>query len=191
MLKLHKAFTMIEVIMALGIVAIISTLLISMYKSVPTFRLEAYNQKYCELLDSAVTSAAAERHMSTIKKTDLQGLVPYLKGELSEDFLTITMSDGTEITGSNTTYLATFPNGIGSKLYTITNENGLDCVTGADPSSSNSGSGSGSGSGVLLGGVGDKDSGSDIDKDSEEDSGSDSGRERDSEEGSGSGSSRD
>ena len=128
-----KAFSLIEMLIAIGIIGFISVFALSLSKSVPTFRLDSYTQKYCELIDNAVTSAAAATRKESVKQVSLAEMVSHLKGTISEDGLTITMMDGTEITKDGDSFTASFPDSIGNNTYLMSNDNGLDCVTGATP----------------------------------------------------------
>lgn len=123
----RDAFTLIEVMLAILIIGFIVIFALSLLKSMPSFRADAFEKKYCELIDSAVTSAAAANDLESIKNTNLEMLMPYLKGTLGDGNTSITMTDQSVITGGGESYTVTFPGGT-TKTYDITRENGLDCV---------------------------------------------------------------
>ena len=122
-----SAFTLVEILLVFSIIGFISVFTISVIKSLPSFRADSFEHKYCELLDSAVTSAAAVNRLESIKNTNLELIAPYLKGTLGNENSSIHMTDQSIITGGGTSYTVTFPGG-GTKTYSITRENGLDCV---------------------------------------------------------------
>lgn len=123
----RKAFTLIEILIVISVIGIISILALSLMRSIPDFRVDSFEKKYCELLDSAVTSAAAANGLESIKNTNLELLMPYLKGTLGDGNASIIMTDQSVITGGGESYTVTFPGG-STKTYGITRENGLDCV---------------------------------------------------------------
>ena len=125
----HQAFTLAEMLIAIAIVGFLSVLVISLSKSLPAFRTESYTKKYCELIDSAVTSAAAANRLSSIKDVTIPQIAPYLKGTLSNDELSITMADNTVITKNGNDFVATFPDDL-NNTFTISGDIGLDCVVG-------------------------------------------------------------
>ncbi|MBQ6515887.1 type II secretion system protein [bacterium] len=126
-----KAFTLVEMLIVISIVAFLSILVISLSKSIPAFRTESYTNKYCELIDSAVTAAAAANRVNSIKNVTILQMAPYLKGTLSNNQLSITMTDNTVITKNGNDFVATFPGNL-TNTYTISSGKGLDCVIG-DP----------------------------------------------------------
>jgi len=86
----------------------------------------SYINRYCEILDNAIYKAKAENRLESIQNTTIPLLAPYIRGTLSDDSSSITMMDGTVITGGNTNYSATFPTGL-THTYIIDTENNIFC----------------------------------------------------------------
>ena len=126
----HCAFSMIEFLLALSIIAITAIITLGVTNMISTSQHDMYVNKYCEIIDGAVTSAVAENRLTSAKNTTLQLLQPYLKGVLVED--EITMTDGVKITGGGESYTIVIPKTNATHVYTISYDQALDCVAG-DP----------------------------------------------------------
>ena len=88
---------------------------------------DSYINRYCEIIDNALYSAMVENRLTRIRDANLEQVAPYIRGTLNGEHTSITMHDGTVITGGNATYTATFPTGLTHSYLIDDNSNHFFC----------------------------------------------------------------
>jgi len=130
---MKRGFTLAEVLLALTIIGVISALTLPGLKSnIGTRKQNAWYQKYCNIIDGAVSQAMLENNVANATDISLVQIQGQLQGRtVGANF---TMKDGSVVAagGVANSIQVTFPTdvNVAPRVYVLNNDlEGIDCST--------------------------------------------------------------